>query len=174
MQFNLALFLVIAFIACNLTLAADSNSTEPQCATDVDCNHGKCVNATVCVCERGYVTHKGNNCNYQQKPKLVAFILSIILGSTGADWFYLANGSVFYIVLGSIKLATGVLGLLLPCILGIVGCLRADDAKKPLYALIIVTIALLSLANAAWWLADWIRILLDTFKDGNGVSLKPW
>ena len=25
-----------------------------------------------------------------------------------------------------------------------------------------------------WWIVDWIRILCDTFPDGNGHELKPW
>jgi len=25
-----------------------------------------------------------------------------------------------------------------------------------------------------WWLVDWIRILADTFNDGNGLPLSPW
>ena len=34
---------------------------------------------------------------------------------------------------------------------------------------------MLSLGGAGiWYTVDWIRILCDTFRDGNGVELKPW
>jgi hypothetical protein len=30
------------------------------------------------------------------------------------------------------------------------------------------------LASIFWYFIDWIRILTDTFNDGNGYDLKPW
>ena len=40
------------------------------------------------------------------KSKWVAFILSLLLGEFGADWFFLSNGDAGYIVAGIFKLLT--------------------------------------------------------------------
>ena len=40
------------------------------------------------------------------KSKWVAFILSLLLGEFGADWFFLSNGDARYIVAGIFKLLT--------------------------------------------------------------------
>lgn len=172
---NLCACLVILFIVFATVFAANSTTEPtPTCLSDSDCNgHGKCVNS-VCKCETGYITHKGVNCNYKQKEKLVAFLLSFLIGATGADWFYLSSGSTMYIVIGVIKLLTGFVGIGLPCCLGCAGCLRSDGSKIAAFVIIIILITLLSLTNAVWWLADWIRVLVDNFKDGNGIDLKNW
>jgi len=71
----------------------------------------------------------------EKYSKLAAFLISLLVGGLGADWFYLSAGSAGYIVAGVFKLLTcGGLGI--------------------------------------WWLVDWIRVLADTFPDGNGLALK--
>ena len=66
----------------------------------------QCNNYT-CECKDGYITY-GNSgtCGYKQKEKLTAFLLSFLIGSLGADWFYLArdNGGSFLFRLLSIVL----------------------------------------------------------------------
>ena len=74
-----------------LGLIANS-SAGGACLTDDNCNKGRCVNL-LCECTAGFVDYGGVSCNYQQKEKLTAFLLSILIGSTGADWFYLAQGN---------------------------------------------------------------------------------
>jgi len=68
------------------------SSAGGACLTDANCNKGRCVNL-LCECTAGFVDYGGVSCNYQQKEKLTAFLLSILIGSTGADWFYLAQGN---------------------------------------------------------------------------------
>ena len=97
-----------------------------------------------------------------------------MLGTVGADWFYLAAGSTTYIIVGVVKLLTGILGIGLPCFLGCAGCLKSDGSKICVFIFVIIFIVLTSTANAVWWLADWIRILVGTFKDGNGIGLLDW
>ena len=64
-----------------------------SCTMNSDCNNGICQEA-LCLCNKGFVSYGTNQtCNYQQKEKLTAFILSLLIGSTGADWFYLARGN---------------------------------------------------------------------------------
>jgi hypothetical protein len=187
---NLTIQIIIAFIFISAIFAQT-----PQCNTDdgkcyipttavvfqskyfltfyIDCNNGVCKNQT-CKCDQGFITLNNENCNYKQKEKLVAFLLSFFIGTFGADWFYLASGSTTYIVAGVIKLLTGIVGIGVPCFLGCAGCLRSDGSKIALFVCIIVFIVLSTTANATWWLADWIRVLVGTFKDGNGQNLRDW
>jgi TM2 domain-containing membrane protein YozV len=112
------------------------------CVTNTDCNQGICDhNRTIatCVCNRGWTLalDGSNQCTYQQKSKLAAFLLSFFAGALGADWFYLSVGNGGYIAAGVFKLLT----------LGGIGI---------------------------WWLVDWIRILTNSFLDGQGVGLLEW
>ena len=57
-----------------------------SCSSDNDCNNGICRSGA-CLCNAGYVTFGSNGtCNYQQKNKITAFLLSFLIGTTGADW----------------------------------------------------------------------------------------
>ena len=115
-----------------------SSKVNGACTTDADCDNGKCDTASSkCQCTKGYATFNNVSCNYEQKSKLTAFLVSFLAGGIGVDWFYLANGNGGYIAAGVFKLLTcGGAGI--------------------------------------WYTVDWIRILCDTFKDGNGVALNGW
>ena len=77
----------LVFSLVGFTLAAT------PCNKNSDCNNGVCVEY-FCLCTKGFVSYGTNQtCNYQQKEKLTAFLLSFLIGSTGADWFYLAQGN---------------------------------------------------------------------------------
>ena len=76
-----------------------------QCDDNANCNNGHCVNQT-CVCDSGYKTLTDKLCGYKQREKVTAFLISIFVGVTGADWFYLARGNIAYIVAGVFKLIT--------------------------------------------------------------------
>jgi TM2 domain-containing membrane protein YozV len=112
------------------------------CSSDLYCVHGICDrNRTtpVCFCDRGWTLSRDGVqvCNYQQKSKLAAFLLSFFIGGLGADWFYLSVGNGGYIAAGVFKFLTlGGLGI--------------------------------------WWLVDWIRLLTNSFLDGQGVALLEW
>ena len=41
------------------------------------------------------------------KSRLVAFLLSLLLGYFGMDWFYLADVNIWYMVAGIVKVLTG-------------------------------------------------------------------
>jgi TM2 domain-containing membrane protein YozV len=136
--------IVILFsLIISITTAQNISSRAASlCITNVDCAHGICdTNRTIgaCICDRGWVLSRdGNNvCNYQQRSKLAAFLLSFFVGGFGADWFYLSVGNGGYIAAGVFKLLT----------LGGIGI---------------------------WWLVDWIRILTNSFPDGQGVALLEW
>jgi TM2 domain-containing membrane protein YozV len=87
------------------------------CRNNTDCVNGICnINGSnsICICNSGWVLARDglNQCTYQQKIKLTAFLLSFFLGFFGADWFYLSAGNGGYIAAGVFKLLTlGGLGI---------------------------------------------------------------
>lgn len=83
--------LVLLAIVCLTYSVAETSSL--NCTGDT-CIIGKCSEYGTCVCKIGYTTFgtDGKYCNYEQKEKLTAFLLSFFIGSTGADWFYLSRG----------------------------------------------------------------------------------
>ena len=84
-----------------------------------------------CKCNKGYLTYEGyvqygrkvnfneNNCKYKQKQKLTAFLLSIVIGPTGADWYYLNAGNPVYVIIGVVK-----------CLMSIIGVVAKVQGKK--------------------------------------------
>merc|ERR1719234_2078640 len=112
-------------------------------------------------------TNKPASWETAKREKLYALILSVVLGIFGADWFYLCVTSTTYIVVGVIKLVfCGIGGVL--C--GFAACTCDINFKnfKDLVAL------LAGLVIFAWWIGDWVRILLDAFPDGMGRPLLPF
>ena len=81
-------------------------------SSHIDCNnHGNCnIYRNKCICYDSYTTfnNKDVQCNYKKKSQLIALLLSIFVGLTGAAWFYLG-----YIVYGLLQL----LGVFVMCIL---------------------------------------------------------
>lgn len=142
-----------------------------SCTQESDCgDHGTCRN-NKCQCHEGYITWKrSGTCNYKQAPKLMAFVVSLIVGGLGVDWFVLAKDNSGYI-------AAGIFKLLLPCLPAIgIPCIavarKNDSTVLAMIAYIINSVT--GIAVLIWWLVDWIRILTDKFPDGNGAPLKPW
>jgi hypothetical protein len=141
------------------------------CYNDYDCGLGFC-RAYMCQCQYGYITwYYMENCAYQQRSKLTAFLLSFFLGPLGVDWFYLSRGNGGYIVAGIIKLLISC-----GCCIGWPFIFYSTQSKNSRqYRVIGTTInAVLTVTAIIWWLTDWIRILADAFRDGNGAPLQPW
>jgi hypothetical protein len=146
-----------AFVNCSNVTACESSS---------ECNNGQCKEG-VCACSAGYISYNDEVCNYKQKPKLVAFLLSIFAGTLGADWFYLAEGNRGYIIAGVFKLLSGVIGICGPCCFFLFSTCFLRGSNKPellskrqglgLCGMISVPLcaALLALGQTAWWFADW-------------------
>ena len=80
--------------------------------------------------------------SYKKKSKLTAFILSIVFGYLGVDWFYLSVGQAGYIFAGVIKVIINIACIFCCCPCGVI-----------------------------WYFVDIIRILADLFPDGNNVPL---
>ena len=99
-------FLISLTTAQNITARAFN-----PCTNNIDCIQGICDrNRTIptCICNRGWTLARDgtNQCTYQQKSKLAAFLLSFFMGGLGADWFYLSVGNGGYIAAGVFKLLT--------------------------------------------------------------------
>ena len=165
--------MVLVSIVFMLVFLCSANAY--NCTIDNDCGHGKCRNQS-CICDKGFTSFNNKVCNYEQKKKLTAFLLSFFVGVTGADWFYLANGNNHYVGVGVAKLILLIANfgfLCVPCIMaGIVK--KGKGALSCVCGLFVVLLVLMSAANVIWALADWIRILANSFKDGNNVSLEDW
>jgi TM2 domain-containing membrane protein YozV len=102
----LSLIISITTAQQNLT----SRSFNP-CTSNFDCVQGICDangSSSICICNRGWSLARdgSNQCTYQQKSKLAAFLLSFFMGGLGADWFYLSVGNGGYIAAGVFKLLT--------------------------------------------------------------------
>ncbi len=167
--FSQTIILVVSFLLLNLSSV---HSLAP-CKTDVDCSNGKCRNDS-CKCIPGFVTHKGEQCSYQQRDKTTAFLLSFLIGTTGVDWFFLARGSTVYIIVGVIKLLTGIVGIKIPLSCWYLGVKQSNRVKNFLFRFVSLLFIVLAISSGVWWLADWIRILTGDFKDGNNVRLNDW
>ncbi|UJR23795.1 hypothetical protein I4U23_026772 [Adineta vaga] len=143
---------------------------ERWCMGDFQCGHGYCQ-GYVCQCHRGYITWRWMNvCNYEQRTKLTAFLLSFFVGIFGIDWFILSRGQTEYIIAGIIKLLIS-----FGCIIGWpIIILHLSKKKSGIVTIPNMINVSLSVTSFLWWLTDWIRILADVFYDGNGAPLLSW
>ena len=144
-----------------------------SCKFDADCpNDGTCrmFNAThgTCRCAKSYASRHGGICNYRLKSQPTTFLLSLLLGFTGADWFFLARGCAPYIVAGVFKL----LCVAVMLIGGAVSSEKIDSKATACCMCFILNVS--AFAGVIWWLVDWIRALLGAFHDGNGMPLADW
>lgn len=178
-MFNYSFFLLVLFTL--IFIFNKYSEAAIACTNNANCNNGVCNSASVCVCNKGYADQDGQACIYKQKDKTTAFVLSLFLGPFGADWFYLASGNGAYVFGGFMKLFTGlfsVIGTFLLCCTFIFSRISKDSIFERVGTIIgvilIILIGVFSLTNFIWYFVDWIRILTDTFKDGNNYSLKDW
>ena len=92
----------------------------------------------------------------------------------GGDWFYLSKGNFYYILIGFIKMTSCVVGTILPLFLTCVYKIQSDGSRITLFMLLSSLIVIITVGNFSWWVVDWVRILTDSFKDGNGFDLLDW
>lgn len=143
-----------------------------KCESDIECNYGECVSFT-CMCYSGYVDYQNTICIYKQKEKIFAFLLSFIIGSLGADWFYLANGNVAFLIIGIIKSLVGIFFIISICFHRFTFiCAKKFISSSKQKAILQSFVYFYGILNTLFWFVDWFRILVDATKDGNGVSLR--
>ncbi|CAF0867161.1 unnamed protein product [Adineta steineri] len=151
--------------------SSETNLLKPKldlrkCFKDSDCEqHSWCNKAYECECEKGWITwHNSRHCSYKQSSKILALILSFVMGFIGADWFILSRKDSLYILCGILKilLSAGC------CIWNPLAARSKSRTATTAASCLSVTLTLISFV---WWFVDWIRILLNSFPDGNGAPL---
>ena len=169
----IVIMVVVMSMLVITTVSRPMNNTEEVPRSKVicedDCGNGVCVSVSpdhdhpspTCICVTPYIHTERDNCAYKARSKLVAFLLSFFLGNLGVDWFYLSFGTASYVFGGIFKI---ILLLVLP-IFGKV--LVASGEGVPAVAGCCVCI----LPATLWYFIDWIRILTNSFPDGNGMPL---
>lgn len=137
-----------------------------------DCNnHGVCNQAgDACICDDDYATYdasaESGECNYKRKSGLVALLLSIFVGYTGAVYFYVGE-----IGMGCIQLLLAGIGGMF--IFGCIGacCDGAMDSKDPVCTKFLTS--LVALAAVGMWITVLVLVAGGTLDDSNGIGLSP-
>lgn len=157
MKYNFLLFLFCVFLCC---------SAEFLCLSRTDCNHhGECnENRSDCICEAGYVTFKSDDkCNYEQKNRIIAFILHLLMFFIGAGEWYLGN-----IYLACIPIVLLFIWLLfeigLFCVTYCVD-IKEDTIRNVQYFMKCVILTLFTL----WTFVEIVYIGNGIRKDSNGI-----
>jgi hypothetical protein len=149
----------------------------------VNCaGHGVCIsNGTfnyACKCDPGYTNYNcatNVQCCYKQEKRIKSFLLSFLVGWSGAPYF----------VLGATGLGVGILLLCFGgCCLATCGKLWADtemETCKPGCGSICASLSMILggcgfVAAMIWWLVLWCMMAAETetIKDANNQPIAPW
>ena len=124
------------------------------------CNGKGIYEQNNCYCLQNYESINGEYCNYERKKKIVAIILSLFFGFTGADQYYLG------------KNIRGFLKVVLPVFLffGLLFYIFINSNKplnesNDIYFLIPIIILLF------FWFIDFFCIINGITKDSKGFDL---
>lgn len=124
------------------------------------CNGKGIYEQNNCYCLQNYESINGEYCNYERKKKIVAIILSLFFGFTGADQYYLG------------KNIRGFLKVVLPVFLffGLLFYIFINSNKplnesNDIYFLIPIIILLF------FWFIDFFCIINGITKDSKGFAL---
>ena len=124
------------------------------------CNGKGIYEQNNCYCLQNYESINGEYCNYERKKKIVAIILSLFFGFTGADQYYLG------------KNIRGFLKVVLPVFLffGLLFYIFINSNKplnesNDIYFLIPIIILLF------FWFIDFFCIINGISKDSKGFDL---
>ena len=176
----------IGFLIAVLAFSMSICVADQPCESDSDCNNGVCDSgSSACNCTLGFVSFNNETCNYAQKNQRTAYWLSVCFGVFGADWFYLANGSNHYIVVGVIKLFLGlslVFGICFSSFYKLYNKYKGAGEENSLRKIggvvcglvFFVFIIICAFTSVIWCAVDVFRIYINVFKDGNGIALKQW
>ena len=117
---------------------------DPECIAQDHCNpNGECIiMGNKCPCFKLYVDCDGNTCWKERKSKHTAFLFSFFVGGCGADWFYLSEGDLIFVLVGLLKIF----------LFGVTVSLMIN-----LYCVVPIMVTLMP-GVLIWWLVDWIRI----------------
>ncbi|KAL6059138.1 TM2 domain-containing membrane protein YozV, variant 2 [Balamuthia mandrillaris] len=136
---------------------------QQPCTSAEDCpSHATCVKpaedvAGECHCDEGYTNHEGTlDCDYQQKSKKSAFLLTFLLGPWGAGRFYLG-----YVGIGVAQLLISLFLCCLPCVPFCCLCCNFEDRRlaSMLYGCMVCTLVTGTLTIWIWWLVVRLPVL---------------
>ena len=147
------IILIVFLVGSFYCMPVDSSSREDPGTKDPMLSWKEDIRDGVCISP--YIDMENHKCGYRGRSKLAAFLFSFFLGFLGMDWFYLSFGTATYTVAGIFKI--------------IVLLRRKMTAIDDLCY--ILPGYLLCIFPVIWYLGDLIRILGDSFPDGNGMPL---
>ena len=124
------------------------------------CNGKGIYEQNNCYCLQNYESINGEYCNYERKKKIVAIILSLFFGFTGADQYYLGKN-----IRGFLKVVLHVFlffGLLFYIF---INSNKPLNESNDIYFLIPIIILLF------FWFIDFFCIINGITKDSKGFDL---
>ena len=168
-KFLQSLIFLYIFILTNKCLSACNSSCK------------FCFNS-FCYCDS---EAKNFTCHFKAKYVRTAMTFSIFLGYFGADWFYLSNGNIAYIIIGFIKLSISLLFLvsfiylrfynnsfrLKRQVSSINETYELKNDYNENFSKLFNLVFILGFIALTWFIVDIFRVPNNTFKDGNGVDL---
>jgi len=135
------------------------------CISNDDCQKTSWCNQNKCECKKGWLTRsKTKQCSYKQISKSSSFIISLLIGGAGMDWFILSRKNNLYILIGLLKLLISIAA----CIWNRIALISKTETSMIVASCFGITLGSISVI---WWFIDWMRILLNNFPDGNGAPL---
>lgn len=153
----------------HLTAFNNSAQFNYTCKDNSSCSfNGHCINSTHCICNELYTTVLNSTtqnfqCNYNQRSKQTAFLISLFLGPTGMEHLYIGNYSL------------AILKLIIPFCLIILGTIVFIFGKKKenLKAVILGKVFEFSatIIIIIWWVIDLVLIACNIYNDENNISL---
>ena len=164
---NIIILLIVSSLkAVNSVKHNDFRFKFPIC-NKVNCprTRGICTRDNKCICLKNYITHEnfteyGNfQCNYLQSNQANIFILEFLFGF-GTGHFFLGN----YII-GLFKL---VFTLTTAFLVAVSPCLEENKMLSPTLT---KTKHFMIVGYVIWQLFDGTMILLNKYKDSNGVQM---
>ena len=86
----------------------------------------------------------------------------------------MANGNSNYVAGGVMKLLLFLSVCGLTCVVPCMVCGKDNACLLIVSVIFIILISLMFLTSTVWAFADWIRVLVGSFPDGNGIALEEW
>ena len=145
---------------------------EKQCNNDKDCNNGTCFNF-MCTCNFGFIDYTDNGifkrCYYEQKSQMKAFLYELFI-NFGAGHFYLSNNKV-----GFLKMSAFIFGLLLICLFPLTIKFFNDRFESDFSVILFSCVYYYYVIGiAVWYIFDLVYFGMNSYRDSNGIPLRPW
>lgn len=135
-------------------------------------NNGVCLTSGKCRCEDGYTTYPKNHnpqCNYKQKKRLTAFLLSFFLGAwSGAGYWYLG---ITDMAIAQLMVFVSFI-FVICCYLCTIDDSKANEKEESFCSNCIEFT--FSIVMLALWINALVSIASNDFTDGNGATLEDW